>query len=84
MKSPTFADLLKSSPIEIDLDDLDPRDYREWESWFALAQDCCRAGVERQTFIDWCCRDPEYAGDVKRISSVWKSLSKRLAREEPQ
>jgi hypothetical protein len=56
---------------------IDPRDYREWSQWFQLARDCCHAGVDRKAFIDWCCRDPEYAGDAKRIGRVWDSLSKR-------
>jgi hypothetical protein len=56
---------------------IDPRDYRDWSQWFQLARDCCHAGVDRKTFIDWCCRDPEYAGDAKRIGRVWDSLSKR-------
>jgi hypothetical protein len=74
----SFANILErkddSAP---DLGTLDPRDYRDWSAWFELARGCVRAGVDRKTFIDWCCRDPEYVGDTKRIGRVWDSLSKR-------
>ena len=74
----SFANVLnRKDDSATDLRTLDPRDYRDWSSWFELARACVRAGVDRGAFIEWCTRDPEYAGDAKRIGRVWDSLSKR-------
>jgi hypothetical protein len=53
---------------------VDPRNYREWSRWFALMVACKRGGVTREAWIDWCTRDPEYAGDAKKIGKRWDSL----------
>ena len=61
--------------------DLNPRDYRDHAHWFSLMCECHHAGVDRKVFIDWCCRDPEYAGDAKVIARRWDSLSKQRRSE---
>jgi hypothetical protein len=74
-----FADVLN---IEIDhakdmtdyLASVDPRNHREWSSWFRLMVACKSAGVDRKVFIDWSMRDPNYAGDAKKIGKSWDSL----------
>jgi hypothetical protein len=55
------------------LESVDPRDYREWSRWFRLMVACKCAGVDRQAFIDWSTRDPDYAADEK-IGKTWDSL----------
>jgi hypothetical protein len=39
------------------------------------------ASVDRKVFINWCCRNPEYAGDAKVIARRWDSLSKQRRSE---
>ena len=81
MSTPNFADVLS---IEHDhakdmteyLESVDPRNYREYSRWFRLMVKCKYAGVDRQVWIDWCCRDPDYAGNTKRISRHWDSLKR--------
>jgi hypothetical protein len=59
------------------LGSVDPRNYREWSRWFRLMVACKCAGVDRQAFIDWCTRDPNYAGDAKKIGKQWDSLKRQ-------
>jgi Primase C terminal 2 (PriCT-2) len=58
------------------LNEIDPRNYREYSDWFRLMVRCKYAGVDRKVFIDWCCRDPEYVGDAKKIGKHWDSLKR--------
>ena len=53
---------------------IDPCDYRDWGRWFELMVACKRGGVDRKVWIDWCIRDPEYAGDAAKIGKSWDSL----------
>lgn len=58
------------------LDQLDPEDFRDHDSWLTLMQAChhATAGDGRQEFIEWCTRDPEYADHGTLIGLRWDSL----------
>jgi hypothetical protein len=76
-----FADILSikhdhAQDMSEYLGRIDPRNYREYLRWFRLMVACFHAGVDRKVFIDWCVRDPDYAGDAKKIGKSWDSLKK--------
>src|SRR6516164_8255311 len=58
------------------LAEIDPRNYRDYSRWFRLMVKCKYAGVDRQVWIDWCTRDPDYAADAKKIGKSWDSLKR--------
>jgi hypothetical protein len=56
------------------LSGLDPLDYRDHDEWFALMVEAHKAGVDRQSWIDWSTSDELYAGDADVIGRRWDSL----------
>ncbi|ADK73448.1 DNA primase [Roseobacter phage RDJL Phi 1] len=58
------------------LDQLDPEDFSDHDSWLTLMQAChhATAGDGRQEFIEWCTRDPEYSDHGTIIGLRWDSL----------
>jgi hypothetical protein len=87
MSTPSFADILSRKHDDAKemtnyLATADSRDYRKHAKWFPLMVACHNAGVDRKVFIDWCTRDPQYAGSAKHIGYRWDSLGKASARRE--
>ena len=87
MSTPNFANILSRKHDDAKemtdyLGTIDPRDYRKHAKWFPLMVACHNAGVDRKVFIDWCTRDPQYAGSAKHIGYRWDSLGKASAKRE--
>jgi hypothetical protein len=58
------------------LDRLDPEDFRDHDRWLQLMMAChhASAGAASEEFVDWCGRDPLYAGDGTEVAYRWGSL----------
>lgn len=58
------------------LEQLDPEDFRDHDTWRDLMMAChhATAGEGRQEFIDWSTQDPEYVDDGRVIGHRWDSL----------
>jgi Bifunctional DNA primase/polymerase, N-terminal/Primase C terminal 2 (PriCT-2) len=52
---------------------IDPRDFRNYEDWFALAGACKAVGISRDDFAEWCLRDEAYAGTGEENERIWDS-----------
>jgi Bifunctional DNA primase/polymerase, N-terminal len=55
---------------------LDPRKWNgQFGEWFVLMAACRFVGIERDAWIEWCVRDPDYAGDGEVIARQWEGLA---------
>lgn len=58
------------------LEALDPEEFQDHQKWLNIMMACHHAsdGDARQEFIEWSCRDPQYADDGWSIGRRWDSL----------
>ena len=55
---------------------LDPTEWRgQFDRWFVLMAACRFVGIDRDAWIEWCLRDPHYAGDAEVIARQWEGLA---------
>jgi len=72
---------VEASTLEQMLQELDPVEYRDHETWFRIMAACHSAtggSVEgMQVFIDWSISDPQYQHAGDEIAHRWKTLRER-------
>jgi hypothetical protein len=61
---------------------LDPRGWGKghYERWVALMTAAKYVGIAEQDWLDWCARDPEYAGDGRQVAKMWRRLNPQHGR----
>jgi Primase C terminal 2 (PriCT-2)/Bifunctional DNA primase/polymerase, N-terminal len=68
------ADTASAAYSDPTLARLDPRDYRDHETWLRLMMAANAAGIEREAFIQWSISDPNYADAADEIERRWNGL----------
>jgi Primase C terminal 2 (PriCT-2) len=53
---------------------LDPTEYRDFDTWVRLMMAAHAAGISREAWIEWSTGDPEYADDGETIARLWNGL----------